>query len=244
MACFEHTKDERAAVVAALSRIGVEVEESVVEGLLDHLKMVIEKNKTLNLTRIDSIEDGIALHIADSLSVLPEFDSTEGQFIDIGTGGGFPGIPLSIATGREGSLLDSVKKKATAVEDFVEQLGMSDRISVYGMRSEELALNRPNAYSVVVARAVCALPSLLELSAPLLKIGGSLIAMKAKESTEDMNAVSKACKILGFEKVSQRSFYIDDEFERTVYMFNKVDESTVKLPRRPGMAQKKPYGSK
>ena len=82
-----------------------------------YLDLVIEKNKELNLTRIETREKGMLLHIEDSLSCIDEFTSQDGPFLDIGTGGGFPGVPLAIASGRTGVLIDSVQKKARAVQE-------------------------------------------------------------------------------------------------------------------------------
>ena len=105
-----------------------------------YLDLVIEKNKELNLTRIETREKGMLLHIEDSLSCIDEFTSQDGPFLDIGTGGGFPGVPLAIASGRTGVLIDSVQKKARAVQEMIDELNLSNMIQVRGIRSEELAL--------------------------------------------------------------------------------------------------------
>ena len=100
-----------------------------------HLSLVIETNKTLNLTRITSYPEGLLLHIEDSLSAWPEFkESPEGLYGDLGSGAGFPGIPLSIISNRETLLVDSVKKKMAAVKKMVEQLDLNNRISTYDGR--------------------------------------------------------------------------------------------------------------
>jgi 16S rRNA (guanine527-N7)-methyltransferase len=233
----------RAALDAALSRLELDVDQSKRNLLLQHLDLLYEKNKVLNLTRINSMEDAVIFHIEDSLSIYSEFQKTSGRFCDIGTGGGFPGLPLGIVFGRPGVLLDSVKKKAQAVDEFIRTLGLSDSLQARGIRSEELALEAPASFSCVVARAVSSLAAVEELACPLLEMGGSLIAMRGTEKSEDLEAASAAADVLGLEFMEERHFTIgDDRAARSVYRFERVRESQKKLPRRPGMAQKKPFG--
>lgn len=231
----------RAALDAALSRLGVSLDADKKLLLLKHLELLEEKNRELNLTRITSLEDAVVLHVEDSLSVLREFEHSEGPFCDIGTGGGFPGIPLAIASGRPGVLLDSVKKKARAVQGFIEALGLADDVRARGMRSEELASEAPESFDTVVARAVSSLAAVEELATPLLRYGGRLVAMRANETTEQLEAAAGAAQKLGLDMVSSREFSIGDgSIHRSVYVFERVREPRVKIPRRPGMAQKKP----
>lgn len=230
---------------AALSRLELEIEEQDKELLLQHLFLVIEKNKVLNLTRITSVEEAIVLHIEDSLAAYPEFSSVEGMFCDIGTGGGFPGIPLGIVSRRNGVLLDSVKKKANAVQGFIEELSLDKQLTCLGCRSEEHAHEQPESYSTVIGRAVASLNVLQELATPLLADGGTFISMRSAESDEQKEAASKAADVLGLELESLREFKIGPEeksFDRSVYVYRKVKEAKITLPRRPGMATKKPLG--
>lgn len=208
--------------------------------ILAYLDLVIEKNKTLNLTRIDTKEKGITLHIEDSLSCLEELSHSEGEFLDIGTGGGFPGVPLAIATGRHAVLIDSVKKKAVAVDEMVHELGLDEQIEVEGVRSEELALRDGERFDTVVARAVSSLPVLLELAAPLLKVGGELVALRSLDGDEVIEEAKLVAEKLGYEFVSLREFSIDDQYGRSICVFKKVREASISLPRRNGMAQKRP----
>lgn len=213
------------------------------EQILKYLDLVIEKNQDLNLTRIDTKEKGVLLHVEDSLSCLDEFSSKEGLFLDIGTGGGFPGVPLAVASGRPGVLIDSVQKKARAVKELVKTVGLEDEIEVIGCRSEDLARERPNEFETVILRAVDAIPSALELAAPLTKMFGEIILLKAREDEESIEKSKGVARKLGLELVSQRQFMLGDEFERTILVFKKVGEPEIKLPRRNGMAHKKPLTS-
>ena len=239
---MKQTDFKRAALDAALGRLGLEFEEQVKDQLLLYLDLVIEKNKVLNLTRITSFEDAVVLHLEDSLSILEDFRQTSGDYLDIGTGAGFPGIPLGLTTDRKGVLLDSVKKKAVAVQGFIDELGLSPRLRATGMRSEELAQQRPNSFGVVTARAVSSLPAVEELATPLLKKGGHLIAMRGIDTPEDVKQGKAAAKILGLELVDRKEFKIGPtgEYTRSVCVFQKTGKSQIKLPRHPGYASKRP----
>ena len=210
------------------------------EKIRAYLELVIEKNKELNLTRIDTKEKGMLLHIEDSLSCLEEFKRQEGEFLDIGTGGGFPGVPLAIATGRTGVLVDSVQKKARAVQEMIEKLELENQIQARGIRSEELALEKGEEFTTVVTRAVSSLPAVMELATPLLVPGGELIALRGKKDEVDLEDINHIADKLGLELISRRHIYISETYERTIYVFKKVSQTSIKLPRRKGMAQKRP----
>ena len=241
---MKYNESERAALDAALQRQGIDADDQVKEELLHHLHLVIEKNKSLNLTRITDAEQAIVLHIEDSLSIVRDFQETTGRFLDIGTGGGFPGLPLALVTGREAVLLDSVKKKADAVRDIVKQLQKEDQIEVVGKRSEEISKDPDYLFNVVVCRAVSSLSVLEEYASPLLHIGGRLIAMKSDEKEEDVLQAEKVSKIVGFSLVSVREFLLNGEYKRSIYVYEKEQEPSIQLPRRNGMAQKRPLGLK
>ncbi len=212
--------------------------------LLDqHLELVISINKTTNLTRITSWEKGQVLHIEDSLLGLEVINNApEGRYVDLGTGGGFPGIPLAITTGRETLLVDSVGKKTKALDHIISELGLSDTVSTFNGRAEDLALQQPDAFTVVTARALSSLPSLLELSAPLLCIGGQLICYKAQPEEDEIQQASLLEKKLGLRLIETYEGCLSDNVShRVIFVFEKFEEPEVSLPRRPGMAQKRPY---
>lgn len=207
-----------------------------------YLDLVLEANKVTNLTRIATPEEAEILHLEDSLVALPEvLESPEGLYGDLGSGGGFPGVPLAIATGRETVLVDSVKKKMALVSDMVASLGLQDQIETYDGRIEDLALEDPQRFSVLTARALSRLVSLLELASPLLAIGGRLICYKAQLSEEELAEARAVENLLGMKFVSQRSILLSDgETHRTIVTFEKAGRSKIKLPRRVGMAQRNP----
>lgn len=211
------------------------------ELITKHLELVIEANKTTNITRISSFKEGMVLHVEDSLSGLLEInESPEGLYGDMGSGAGFPGIPLAIETGRPTVLIDSVGKKAVLLQKFADELGL-DNVSSYGGRLEELAAERPGQFSVLTARALSKLGSLMELAAPLLKKSGRLICYKSHIEEEELAHAISLEKKLGLKLVSDRDFYLSDgETYRRIVTFKKVKKPTIKLPRHVGYAQKKP----
>lgn len=207
-----------------------------------YLDLILEANKTTNLTRITSRDEALVLHIEDSLVGLEEVsEAPEGLYGDLGSGGGFPGVPLALATGRETVLVDSVKKKMAIVQQAVNQLGLGQQITTCSDRIEDLALDRPGSFSVLTARALSRLVALLELSSPLLVKGGRLVCYKAQLSDEEMQEALAVEDLLGMRLVSQRETMLSDgETRRTIVVFEKVGKAKLKLPRRIGAAQKTP----
>ena len=176
-----------------------------------YLDLILEANKTTNLTRITSRDEALVLHIEDSLVGLEEVsEAPDGLYGDLGSGGGFPGVPLALATGRETVLVDSVKKKMAIVQQAVNQLGLGRQITTCSDRIEDLALDRPGSFSVLTARALSRLVALLELSSPLLVKGGRLVCYKAQLSDEEMQEALAVEDLLGMRLVSQRETMLSD----------------------------------
>lgn len=207
-----------------------------------YVDQVLEVNKTLNLTRIENCEKARLLHIEDSLAGLEELNgASAGAYVDLGSGGGFPGVPLAIASGRSTLLVDSVKKKMAAISSIIENLNLGSFISTFDGRIEELGIQRPSDFSVATARALAKLSILMELASPLLKKEGRLICYKAQLSDEEYDNAVKLQSYLGMKLVSDREFLLsDNETKRRIIVFEKVKEPGLKLPRRIGLAQKKP----
>lgn len=211
------------------------------EVIQEYLEVLLKVNESINLTRITDESDARLLHIEDSLAGLEELnDAPEGLYGDLGSGGGFPGVPLALASGRETVLIDSIQKKMRAVQGILDGMGLNKQITTYGGRIEDLSNERHERFSVLTARALAPLPSLLELASPLLRVGGELICYKAPLEDELEDALRIQEK-LGFELVKKREFLLSDkETNRCILVFRKVKEPSIKLPRRVGLAQKKP----
>lgn len=213
------------------------------ELILKHLSLLLETNESLNMTRIASTDEAMLLHIEDSLAALPAITAApNGLYGDLGSGNGYPGIPLAIVSGRQTVLVESIKKKAAALEQFVFSLGLSSRIEVAGERIEELAERERGQFSVLTARALTSLPSLMELASPLLAQNGQLICFKSKLADDELQTAKKIEQKMGLQLISDTRYCLSDKrTERRLLIYSKSGESEVKLPRRAGMAQKRPY---
>lgn len=207
-----------------------------------YLDSILEANKVTNLTRITDGEQARLLHIEDSLVGLPEVnEAPTGLYGDLGSGGGFPGVPLALATGRKTLLVDSVKKKMAIVQSALDDLSLSEQISTSSERIEDLPLEYKEKFAVLTARALSKLVSLIELASPLLKKGGRLVCYKAQLSSEELEEALAVQDLVGMKMISQREIRLSDgETTRTIVVFEKIGKSRIKLPRRIGLAQKQP----
>ena len=221
--------------------MGISLSEAQERLLLRHLELVIAKNRVLNLTRITSSDAGVTLHVVDSLLLLSAFEETSGRFLDLGTGAGFPGIPLAIATGRKGVLNDSVAKKTVAVAEFLAELGLADELSVSSLRVEALGRTMRGRFGCVTARAVASLPVLVEYAAPLLANHGRLVVTKGNLADDERASGAEAARLCGMAAVGSQSFELPRALgHREVLVYERVAKPLVKLPRAIGRAKKEP----
>ena len=237
---YNRYKDE---LISFASSYQITVSDEQADLLLKHLELVIEKNKSLNLTRIESLESGIILHIIDSLLVLPSMTqyAPTGPYLDFGTGAGVPGIPIGFKTQRSGLLDDSVTKKVTAVSEFLTSLKLDRSIETTNKRVEELALEYPQTYACVTARAVASLDVLIEYAVPLISHHGVFIAPKALIHDEELAHAQKVAFYCGLELVSRETYELPrDAGHREIFVYQQVRKPSIKLPRRVGEAKKHP----
>ena len=208
---------------------------------IQHLDLVLESNKTTNLTRILNVDDAAVLHILDSLVLLPYIDKApEGALLDMGTGAGFPGIPLTIASGRKATYIDSVGKKVDAVNSFVKKLGLKHANAVHN-RLEEYARSHKKQFTVVTARALAPLPVLVEYASPFLKDGGLFVITKGNPSDEELQSGLAAAKICGFTMLMTDDLDLPNVLcHREFIILKKPRHASVSLPRANGMAKKNP----
>jgi 16S rRNA (guanine527-N7)-methyltransferase len=228
------------AIMSELHDVEISTEEENL--LLAYLDLVIEKNKEINLTRIDSKEEDIVLHLEDSLLALPVIKeyAIEGRLIDLGSGAGFPGVPLAVTTQRNTVLVDSVRKKMSAVSEMLDDLNIQHLVETNSERIEELGKKQRSRYSIATARALSKMVSILELASPLLKVGGICICYKGSPDIEELESVKKAQRQLGFQNVSRETFSLSNGAHREIFVFKKVEDAHIKLPRRTGLAQHHP----
>ena len=236
-----NTKD---LVIRALHEARIFVDDDQATLLARHLDLVIERNRNINLTRITSPEEAAYLHVVDSLLLLGAFvDAPDGMFVDMGTGAGFPGIPLAIVTGRPALLVDSVGKKVACVAEFVGELGLSDHVSVTAARMEQVGKERRGAFALATARAVAQTNVLVEYAAPLLRRGGRLVVAKARPSDEEVAAGERAARVCGMRSVSREAFELPRDLgHREVLVYERTSKPKVALPRAVGMAKHHPLG--
>ena len=218
------------------------INQEQIDQLLNHVNLLLEKNTHINLTAVRDFEAAVDLHVKDSLSIIRTVNHSKlGAYLDIGTGGGFPGVPIGIVTDRKGVLLDSTKKKVDAVQEFLDALGLSPRVKAEAARAEDYARKHAGEFAVVTARAVSSLPSIIELAAPFLSKGGRLILMKGQPEAEEVERGAKVAKMLGLKHVETQEFVIgENQATRTILIYEKTGKSSVKLPRRVGLAQHQP----
>ena len=213
--------------------------------LLKHIELLIEINKNLNLTRITSVDDALVLHILDSLlplKVCNEFITGTPNYIDIGTGGGFPGLPLAIMSNNKTLLVDSIGKKINAVQSMIDEIGLNERVRTEKLRAEEI----PNAYKqkfdFVTFRAVAKTNILMEYAEPFLAPQATLIVMKANVDEIELQDASQAAKIFGYKNVSRETIELPNILgHREILLYKKVAKSKIKLPRKNGMAKSNPF---
>jgi 16S rRNA (guanine527-N7)-methyltransferase len=214
------------------------------EQLIDrHLRYVLAENQKVNLTAITDYKQARILHVEDSLAGLQEInEEIVGELCDMGSGAGYPGIPLAIATGRQTTLVESTEKKVKVIQKFLEQENLTKQISVVNERIEDFSKANRERFQIVTARALSSLSALLELAAPLLAIGGVFVAYKTQEQRQQANVVTAGIlEKLGFEEGQERAFLLSDgETRRQIIKYRKVANPRIPLPRRNGMAQHRP----
>lgn len=234
-----HPALEPEAIASLLAANGITVTARQAQMLGAHAGMVLEANESVNLTRITDPESVARLHILDSLLPMT-FESLSGaSIIDVGSGAGFPGVPLAIM-GLHVACCESRQKKAVVIVNMAHTIGLE--IPVISQRAEELALTG-QVWDVVIMRAVSALSALLELSAPLLTGGGRLLAMKGVRQPSEEESAARVAGLVGMRLVNVHEYWLPGGYEaRTLYVFEKFRGPRIKLPRRAGLAQKQPLG--
>ena len=207
-----------------------------------YLQAMLEKNKEINLTSITDFNEALYLHLLDSLHGLSYvYNAPDGILGDLGSGCGVPGVFLAIASGRETHLIDSVSKKMNAVASILDSQGLSNQIYCISARIEELGNTSRGQYQALTCRAMDKLPVILELASPLLAMGGRLITYKGNLDGDEHSRARKACEIVGMQEVAVDRFELEyDGSARTICVYEKNAEPEISLPRRNGVAHKRP----
>ncbi len=229
-----------------LEELNITLTDEQIEQFLQYYEMLVEKNKVMNLTGITEYEEVIQKHFLDSLSlirVLPDIASQELTVIDLGTGAGFPGIPLKIAFPElEITLMDSLNKRILFLQEVIDALGLKKVSAVHG-RAEEMASNAAHRqqYDLCVSRAVSNLAVLTEYCLPFVKKGGLFVSYKSADSDAEIQEGKKAISILGGKLTSVDKFQLpDSDLGRALVCIKKVKDTPKKYPRKAGTPAKLP----
>ena len=224
---------------AGLSALGLPTEG--IPALERFGEMLVEKNKVMNLTAITEPADVATLHFLDSVAMLKEVDLAGKTMVDVGTGAGFPGVPLRIVCPAvRMTLLDSLNKRIDFLKEVCGELGYADVDCVHG-RAEEFAAKHRESFDFATSRAVANFQLLTELCLPLVKVGGTFIAMKSVDSDEELKSAEKAISILGgrVERTVDYQIPGTDVTHRLVFI-KKIKETPKKYPRAFAKIKKNP----
>ena len=226
------------ALSRGLSQLGLSLEQATQEKLCAFGQAVIEQNKVMNLTAITEPEQVAILHLADCVSLLKVADLKGKRLIDVGCGAGFPGVPLKIACPElELTLLDSLGKRMHWLEELLPTLGIEAKY-ITG-RAEEALDGRREQYDFATSRAVARLNILLELTAPYVKVGGAVLAMKGAAAEEELAEAKGAVEKLGLKLEGIHTFPLDGT-AHNVMVFRKVSPTPSAYPRRYAKIKQSP----
>lgn len=225
-------------IIGKFAEAGIIVSPEMAEKMVVLCDFMVEYNKNVNLTSITEFEEVVVKHFVDS--VLPFFmvDIPQGSsFIDVGTGAGFPSLPLLIVRpDLKGTLCDSLNKRCVYLELACEKIGV--KAEVIHARSEELGRKKRECFDFATARAVAAMPVLSEYCVPFVKVGGRFIALKSVN--EDINSAAGAVSKLGGEIELIKDYTIPNGDSRRLVVVKKISQTPTKYPRSSANIAKKP----
>lgn len=224
--------------------VGVELNEEQIRQFIRYYEILVEWNSFMNLTGITEYEEVVQKHFVDSLVLCKAIHVTDVEcLIDIGTGAGFPGIPLKIAYPHlKVTLLDSLQKRIKFLNEVVTQLGLENVETIHG-RAEDFAKPsmKRETYDVCVSRAVANLASLSEYCLPYVKTGGYFIPYKSGKVDEELQESKKAVFLLGGKVEEEIKFLLpDSDISRSLIKIKKISPTPKKYPRKSGLATKEP----
>lgn len=229
----------RDTLARGLPELGIGLD--VIPKLAEFAEMVLVRNQVMNLTAITAPKDVAALHLLDSLALLPLAGLEEERLVDVGCGAGFPGVPLAITRpGLDVTLLDSQRKRVDFLQEACHTLKLDNTRCIHG-RAEEFVQIERESFDAAVSRAVAALPVLCELCLPLVRVGGRMLAMKSSHSGEEISSAGNAVKTLGGRIGWVRDYSIPEtDVVHRVVCVEKVAPCPENYPRRFALIKKQP----
>ena len=227
-----------------LKELQIELNEKQISQFLKYYELLVETNKVMNLTAITEFDEVVEKHFLDSLSLCRVYDlKIDAKILDLGTGAGFPGIPLKIAfPNLELVLADSLNKRIKFLNQVIDELELKDITAVHA-RAEELGRNKDyrEQFDVCVSRAVANLSSLSEYCIPFVKVGGKFISYKSGNIDKEISESGKAVRILGGELEDIYRFQLPGtDIGRSFVKINKIKSTGKKFPRKAGLPSKEP----
>lgn len=226
-----------------LDSLGISLTDQQMDQFLLYYELLVEQNKVMNLTAITDYDEVLKKHFVDSLSLVKACDLSKNlNVIDVGTGAGFPGVPLKIAfPNLQIVLLDSLNKRISFLNSVIERLGLRGIEGIHG-RAEDFAKHTMREkYDLCVSRAVANLSTLSEYCLPFVKVGGQFISYKSEKVLEEKDAAQNAISVLGGKLVKQVEFQLpDSDIYRNLLVIGKKKETPKKYPRKAGLPGKEP----
>ena len=236
-------KEEFKKTITFLAKeIDIEFNEEQVEKFYKYMQLLLEWNEKINLTAITDPKEIILKHFIDSLTIL-KYIKKGAKVIDVGTGAGFPGIPLKILRDDINlTLLDSLNKRINFLKLVIDELKLKNVDTIHG-RAEEIGKNKRyrESFDISFSRAVANLSTLSEYLIPLVKIGGISISMKGSEIKEEIEKSKKAITLLG-GNINKIDFFElpQSDIKRNLIIIEKEKSTPAKFPRKPGLPSKEP----
>ena len=225
-------------ILKEFSKCNIALSQEQGEKLLKLYNFLVEYNEKVNLTAITDFEEVVVKHFVDSILPFSKLNIDKGaSFIDVGTGAGFPSIPLLIyRPDLEGTLLEALNKRCVFLEAACELVGVKAKV-VHG-RAEDYAKDNREQFDIATARAVAAMPVLCEYCLPYVKAGGRFVALKSVNENYDES--ENAIKILGGKTEQILDYEITNGDSRRLFVIKKISQTPTKYPRNPSMIKKKP----
>ena len=228
--------------INALKEIGLDIDQEKINKFYKYMNLLLEWNEKMNLTAITDYEEIIIKHFVDSLTIENEIKENS-EVVDVGTGAGFPGIPLKIFRDDiKITLVDSLNKRLIFLDKVIKELGLKN-VEIIHMRAEDIGKNKKyrEKFDVVTSRAVANLATLSEYMIPLVKKNGVAICMKGSNIEEEVEDAKKAIKILGGKILKIKEFKLPEISDgRSIIVLKKIESTPMKFPRKSGVPSKDP----
>ena len=225
-----------------LKQIKIDINDKQAEKFYKYMELLLEWNEKINLTALTEQDDIILKHFVDSLTILNYINENE-TIVDVGTGAGFPGIPIALLnTTNKITLVDSLNKRINFLNEVKKELDIENIETVHS-RAEDFGQNKSyrEHFDIAVSRAVANLSVLAEYLIPLVKVGGKIICMKGSDIEEELNSAQFAICELGGEIKEVKEFYLPEtDMKRNIIIIEKVKNTDKKYPRKAGIPSKQP----